>query len=163
MSKWLKWLLVFSLVVAFVVVGYLRDFIAINLNYHLHHIQNQTEYSSAHSFFDFLNNLSFWQVYSAKYLLTVVFTLLNFGLGYLLLNLVIAQKSILKILIWKYIVVTAVALLFFGGGFLVGNSEGGYSFSRLLMGYLQSPVPAAILLFAFPLYRRSLHGEHSNG
>lgn len=163
MTRSFKWLTIISLAVAFIAVGYLRDFIAVNLNYHLHYIQNQTEYSSAHSFFDFLNRFTFWQIYLSKYALTIVFTFLNFGLGYHLLRTFFTDRFILRVFIWKYLVVTAVALLFFGIGFAVGNSEGGYAFSRLLMGYLQSPVPAVILLFAFPLYRRSIQKEHPNG
>lgn len=156
MWRMLKWAAVAVVVVAFVAVGYLRDFIAINLNYHLHFLQNQYEHSSAHSFFDFLNNYTYQQVYYSKYVMTLLFTVLNFLLGAFLLWLIINQQRLLIIYIWLYVLVIVASALFFGGGYLVGNPEGGYSFSRILMGFVQSPVPAAILLFGYPLYLQSV-------
>lgn len=155
MGKARKWLWIALIAVAFVAVGYLRDFIAVNINFHLYHLQNETEHSAGHSFFDFLNRFSFWQIYIGKYAMTIIFTLVNFALGYALLRIVTHQKALLRIYIGMYVVVTIGALLFFGGGFLIGNSDGGYAFSRMLMGFLQSPVPAVILVFGYPLYQQS--------
>ncbi len=155
MPQTLRWGIIVCLVIAFVAVGYLRDFIAINLNYHLHFLDNNYEYSSAHSFFDFLNNYSYKQVYNSKYAMTLIFTLLNFVLGAVLLIVVLQRKQILKIYTWLYLVLVLVSMFFFGGGYLIDNAQTGYHFSRILMGFLQSPLPAAVLVFGFPLYIQS--------
>lgn len=155
MGKSSKWLILAALAVAFVVLGYLRDFLFINLNYHLYHIQNATPTSDAHSFFDFLHNYSFWQIYSAKYALTAAFTAANFTLGYLLLKTLFGKSALLRWYTLVYVIVLTGAGLFFAGGYAVGNPNGGYYFSRILMGFLQSPVPSAILALGFPLYLQS--------
>lgn len=157
MSKKTKWLLLILIVVAIMVVGYLRDFIAININYHLQFLDTNAERSSAHSFFDFLNNYSYQQVYYSKYALTAVFTVLNFGLGYFFLFILYRNILLMKIYAGMYATVMAVAALFFAGGLMLANPEDGYRFARILMGFLQSPVPAAVLALGFPLYQQSQH------
>lgn len=156
MTKAQKYALAVLLVVGFVTVGYLRDFFAININYHLHHIYFETDRSIAHSFFDFLHQYNYWQIYYSKYLLTAVFTVLNFSLGFFLIRTLSNEKAVLRLYTLVYLVVIAGSVLFFGGGYLFQNPDGGYHFARILMGFLQSPVPAALMLFGYPLYRQSL-------
>lgn len=155
MNKTQRWVLIAALILAFILLGFLRDFIFINLNYHLAHLKTEGSRSIAHSFFDFLNQFTFMQVYYSKYVITLLFTILNFLLGYFLIRIVLSTEKLLRLYAFLYIAVTAAALLFFAGGFIVGDSDQGYSFSRILMGFLQSPVPAALLIFGYPLYRKS--------
>ena len=154
MSKPVKWVTIAAIVTGFVVVGYLRDFVFININYHLHYIQNNSDYSSAHSFFDFLNNFSFRQIYSAKYALTALFTAFNFLLGMAFLRILFGRGPIIKIYWGIYVAVIIVAALFFGGGYMLNDIDGGYHFSRILMGFLQSPLPAAVIALGYPLYKQ---------
>lgn len=155
MRKEIKWVILALLVVAFIAVGYARDFFAININYHLQHLQLQTEYSSGHSFFDFLNQYSYQQIYRSKYLLTAVFTVLNFALGAAFLYVLHNSRKMLVIYTGLYAAVFVVAALFFAGGYLVQNPSEGYHFARILMGFIQSPVPAAVLAIGYPLYRQT--------
>lgn len=155
MNKKAKWLLLALIVVAVMVVGYLRDFIAININYHLQYLDTNTERSSAHSFFDFLNQYSYRQVYYSKYALTAVFTVLNYGLGYLFLRILYRNNLLMKIYSGLYATVLVAAAVFFVVGLLLANPENGYRFARILMGFLQSPVPAAVLALGYPLFQQS--------
>lgn len=155
MTKTQRWVLAATVVVAFIVVGFLRDFIFINLNYHLAHLQVEGSRSYAHSFFDFLHQFTFMQIYYSKYVITLIFTIVNFILGYFLIRIVLNYRKLLRLYAVLYAVVTSTALLFFAGGFILGDPDQGYSFSRILMGFLQSPLPAALLIFGYPLYRKS--------
>lgn len=155
MRKEIKWVILALLVIAFVAVGYARDFFAININYHLQHLELQTQQSGGHSFFDFLNQYSYQQVYQSKYLLTAVFTLLNFILGAAFLQVLLNDRKMLVIYIGLYAAVFVGAALFFGVGYAIQNPSGGYHFARILMGFLQSPVPAAVLALGYPLYRQT--------
>lgn len=158
MRKEIKWVILALLVIAFVAVGYARDFFAININYHLQHLQLQTERSSGHSFFDFLNQYSYQQVHQSKYLLTAVFTLLNFILGAAFLHVLYNDRKMIIIYTGLYTAVFVVAALIFAGGYALQNPSGGYHFSRILMGFIQSPVPAALLALGYPLYRQTKQG-----
>lgn len=156
MSKWRKYALSAVWVIAFVVLGYLRDFFAININYHLHHIYFETDRSIAHSFFDFLHQYTYWQIYYSKYFLTAVFTVLNFAIGLSLIRTLFQEKKIIHFYAWTYVLVILLSAMFFAGGYMIQHIEGGYHFARILMGFLQSPVPAALMLFGYPLYKQSV-------
>jgi hypothetical protein len=155
MNKWQRNSLTALIVVLMIIAGYLRDFFAINLNYLLFYKQGGTETWEGHSFFNVLLSYSAGQLYAGKYLLTGVFTVLNFFLGALLLRVLFNQKSLLKLYFTVYITVLAVAVLFFAAGYLAFTADAGYSYARTLLGFLQSPLPAGILAVSYPLYLKS--------
>jgi hypothetical protein len=150
-----KWLAICLIVLAFVIVGYLRDFIMVNINYLLDFVQTPDKEFYAHSFFDFLKTASFKQLYYGKYLLTLLFTLFNLALGLAFIRVIFKDKMLTKILVIIYVAVFLAAALIFVAGFLIGSVDQGYLFARALMGFLQSPVPCAILLLAYPLYKQN--------
>jgi len=150
-----KWLAICLIVVAFVIVGYLRDFIMVNVNYLLDFVQTPNKEFYAHSFFNFLKTASFKQLYYGKYLLTLIFTLVNLGLALAFIRVIFRDKVLAKILLFVYGAVILAAAFIFAAGYLIGSVNQGYLFARALMGFLQSPVPCAILLLAYPLYRQN--------
>lgn len=128
--------------VLFICIGLLRDFIFVNWNYQLDYSQNQRSFSYAHSFFDFLNTFTYTQLYWGKWMLTSVFTLINFTIGWFYIKELKLKKQLLKM----YITITIVALLIFLLSYL--NVNFAYSTSRSLMGFLQSPIPTVVVLLA---------------
>lgn len=155
MSKWKRNGLIALIVVMMIMAGYLRDFFAINLNYLLFFKQGGTDSWEGHSVFNFLLNYSPGQLYAGKYVLTGIFTVLNFLLGAMLLRVLFRQKPLLKLYFQVYLAVLIAAVLFFAAGYLVFTSETGYSYARTLLGFLQSPLPAGILAVSYPLYLKS--------
>lgn len=158
MSRLPKFALVAIIVLGFIITGYLRDFVMINVNYTLDYLKFNQREAYSHSFFHFLLDFSFKQVYYGKYVLTLLFTVFNFGLAWLLLKTVFNDLYLNRVLIWVYVVVFISALILFTGGYALNAVDKGYYLSRVLMGFLQSPVPCAILIFGFPLYQKSVKG-----
>jgi hypothetical protein len=158
MNRLPKFALIALLVVGFIITGYLRDFVMINVNYTLDYLKFDQREAYSHSFFHFLLNYSFKQVYYGKYALTLIFTVINFGLAWQLLKTVFNDLKLNKVLLWIYLVVFGAAFLLFLGGYALNAVDKGYYLSRLLMGFLQSPVPCAMLIFGYPLYQKSVRG-----
>lgn len=158
MNQLPKFALIALLVLLFIITGYLRDFVLINVNYTLDFLKFDQREAYSHSFFHFLLKYSFKQVYYGKYLLTLLFTLINFGLAWLLLKTAFNDLKLNRVLLWIYLVVFVSALILFTGGYALNAVEQGYYLSRVLMGFLQSPVPCAMLIFGYPLYQKSMKG-----
>jgi len=156
MNRLPKFALTALLVVGFIITGYLRDFVMINVNYTLDYLKFDQREAYSHSFFHFLLKYSFKQVYYGKYVLTLLFTVINFGLAWLLLKAAFNDLKLNRVLLWIYLVVFAGALLLFAGGYVLNAVDKGYYLSRVLMGFLQSPVPCAMLIFGYPLYQKSV-------
>jgi hypothetical protein len=156
MKRLPKFALIAMLVVGFIITGYLRDFVMINVNYTLDYLKFDQREAYSHSFFHFLLNYSFKQVYYSKYVLTVIFTIINFGLALLLLKTIFNDLKLNRVLIGVYLIVFITALLLFFAGYALNAVDKGYYLSRVLMGFLQSPVPCAMLIFGYPLYQKSV-------
>ncbi|TVR39071.1 MAG: hypothetical protein EA392_07680 [Cryomorphaceae bacterium] len=139
----------------FITAGYTRDFWALNVNYILYFQQSGQETWEGHSFFDFMLQWPVQHVYYTKYIITLVFTLVNFVLSAAFVWVLFQNKLLLKLMVAMYALISLVALVFFAGGWMLDSAETGYSYARLLMGFLQSPVPAAVLSLSYPLYRKS--------
>ncbi len=155
MSNGVKYWTLAALALLFIAAGYTRDFWALNVNYVLYFLQSGRETWEGHSFFNFMLPWPSQHVYYTKYAITLVFTLVNFVLSVAFIWVLFRNKALLKLLFAIYAVVTLVALIFFLGGWVANSLDEGYSYARLLMGFLQSPVPVATLSLGYPLYRNS--------
>lgn len=142
------------LVGAMVALGFVRDFIFVNLNYQLSFVYYEKERSFTHSFFDFLNNYSYSQLYYSKWWLTGIFALLNILLCLVLVYLLFKSKRKVKVagLILSGLVV--LAFIGYAAGYLTGSTDTAYRFARTIMGALQSPLPALFLIPGFLLERK---------
>ncbi len=131
--------------VVFIALGYLRDFIFVNINFQLFAL-HENEPSRAHSFFSFLERFTYDQLYYSKFFLTGLFTLLNLLTGWGVLYWLFRKRQYLLWSLYLYIAVGLIALLFYSGGYWMNDPHGGYAFARLFMGFLQSPVPFMLLV-----------------
>jgi len=150
-----KWARVCIALILFTGMGFLRDFLFVNINAHLYFLNGRSGESMTHSFFGFLNQWSFAQVYYVKYPLTFLFVLTNFALSWWILQQLFSDRNQLRWLLRIYLALGFLAAISFGIGFLAGKPEEGYAYSRIVMGILQSPVAALVLVASRPLYTQS--------
>ncbi|MFB6258592.1 MAG: hypothetical protein ABEH38_07850 [Flavobacteriales bacterium] len=153
MKRSIRNMIVLLLAAVYIGIGYLRDFLFVNINFALDKLQSDKEFQG-HSFLEFLKNLDASTLVTSKYLLTGVFTLLNFLPGAFIIYLLFRYRIYVRWYASLYGTTLFIALLFFGGGHLLGFGHHGYSLSRLFMGFLQSPVPAMIFLPLCWLHQR---------
>jgi hypothetical protein len=147
MNKTKKSMFLVLIVLLIIVGGFLKDFIFININTHLFFVKRELQDMRSHTFFNFLNNFSFKQVYYMKYVLTAFFLSIYYILSLLTLK-ILNKNELVKFLKIIYVSIIAISLLFFIGGFIFGDSEKGYSISRSFIGPLESPLPLIFLLLA---------------
>lgn len=144
-------MLLFVLVTALVLLGALRDFIFVNINFQLDFLWRDLAASKTHSMFEFLNNFSYWEIYYAKFGLTGLFSLIYLVATLLVIRLMFTVKKYRKYTIYLFGGIFLISLLLFGGGYLFGNPHFGYDLARNFMGIIQSPIPAMILVPIFTL------------
>ena len=147
MNKINKWVFLILLSVILLILGYLKDFIFININTHLFYVKRNLEDLRSHTFFNFLNNFSFKTVYYLKYFLTAFFLSTYYFVSVLVLR-ILNKINLVKYLKIIYLVVIFISAAFFLGGFFLNQPETGYSVSRVFIGPLESPLPLIFLLLA---------------
>lgn len=142
MKPWLKIFLPLSLLLA---IGFLRDFIFLNVNDQLYKLYfGQYEFQLP-GVLRPLENLSYMQLYYLKYFLTGFFLLTYAVLTHSGLKICIPKFSGWKITGMVFFAVTMLSALIFAGGFLIGKTDEGYAAARGILGVLQSPVPFMLL------------------
>jgi hypothetical protein len=153
MSKKLRNIFLILIGGAYIGIGYLRDFLFVNINFAIKKMRSGEEFQG-HSFMEFLKDFEPSTLFASKFVLTGAFTVLNFLPGAFALFLLFSSRLYLRWFLYLYVVVLLVSLAFYGGGYLLGAPQQGYSLARLFMGFLQSPVPAMIFVPLCWLHRK---------
>jgi hypothetical protein len=135
------------LILVLIALGFFREYLFVNINVVLYNKLNGETYTVV-PILSFFEGFSYNSVYACKWIFTGLFSLLFFLLQAELLKRIFAEKNIVKWLLYFYLVLILLAILAFGTGYISGNLESGYRFSRMFMGILQSPVP---LMFMIPV------------
>ena len=145
-----NWVKIAIVLIAFIAVGILRDFIFVNWNYQLDTTEHHRSFTYAHSFFDFISDWTYTKLYWSKWVLTAVFCSLNFFIGYLFFSNQLQKKQLL----YLYLTVGVVAILIFSTSYF--NFKKGYLLSREIIGFLQSPLPTVILYFTSVVFPKKV-------
>jgi magnesium-transporting ATPase (P-type) len=159
-SKTRDTLLIIGLVIVIIITGSLREFVFKNVNYQLGYLyelslleEGEDVFKKTDSKMQFLDNYSWNQLSVAKWVLTVIFTLIYLGLT-LLMILVIFKKR--EYLLWTLLLfggIVVISAVLFTGGYIFGGTAKGYALSRVFMGFVQSPTPLMLLIPAFLLIK----------
>jgi len=129
----------------FAVLGFTRDFIFKNTNVHLAAKLYEQDYSS-HNVMNVLRNFSYWTIYALKWVLTILFACFYYFVQRLTLIKYTKNNFVKKWLNYMYIFLVILSAVSLGIGWSLGNINQGYTFSRIFMGILQSPLPIMFLM-----------------
>ena len=137
-------------------LGFVRDFIFININYIIDRLYYNLEVFHYHSFYSFLEPLDVSGLTTLKWVLTFVFALANLLLSALILKLLFKDpKMSLKLLYIGFLLIFIIAGLFYLVGKIGGFPELGYTLSRRFMGTIQSPVPLMVVAAVHMLFYKT--------
>lgn len=103
----------------------------------------------------FLEQFSYQSLYNSKWVLTLLIVAAFWFLQRMLLAAIYAEKKPLSWLGMLYLSLLLLAAISYGAGWITGNLEPGYRFSRIFMGLLQSPVPSMILIPIAYFYKQT--------
>ncbi|MFL5753820.1 MAG: hypothetical protein ACJ76F_10475 [Bacteroidia bacterium] len=139
---------VFALVLLFLLLGYTRDFVFAHTNTVLYNKMHPDEKYPVPLIMSFLESFGYYTVYGLKWCFTAGFTLFFYLGQRAVLSLIFSEKKTVRWLLYFYLILLLLSAIAFGTGYVLGNLEKGYRFSRMFMGILQSPVP---LMFLVPI------------
>lgn len=131
-----------------IVLGFLREFIFVNTNSILYSKFYNENYP-IHSFFNFFKSKSYNFIYISKWFLTFLFILMYFYAQVLTTKFLLKDNILRKWFFFFYLFLVILSVITFAVGWLAGNLNQGYIFSRLFLGILQSPLP---IMFLLPVY-----------
>jgi hypothetical protein len=145
-----KWSQVLAIILIVIFLGYIRDFIFVNLNWNIKFLSGTAKKNYMHSFFvpfGFQN----WSVKSLivlKWALTFSWVAVSALLSHWAVKVFYPNKSYLVKLVWGfYALICAVALpIYFLGATFFPNTNY-YHLVRGMMGAAQGPLPGIIILF----------------
>lgn len=133
-----------------------RESLFLNLNAILYNkYYSEPDGHRVASIYDFLNAFSYRSLYTAKWFITLLFVSAFWLVQKRFLALLFGEKKPLFWLSMLYLSLLLLAAIAFGTGWLLGNMEQGYRFSRIFMGLLQSPVACMLLIPVTYLYKHN--------
>lgn len=134
------------LVCLLLALGFLRENIFVNVNTVLSNkFFNSTEHHTASPYM-FLYAFPYKALYVAKWFITPFFAFIFFYVQHRFLWFLFHEKKTFRWLSVLYLSLFLLSGIFFVTGWALGNIYSGYTFSRMFMGLLQSPVPCMILI-----------------
>jgi hypothetical protein len=136
------------LLAALIAIGFLREFIFVNTNGILYTKLYHIDYTFP-SFFSFFLSKSYRFVYISKWFLTAAFIAAYYLLQLLTAKWLLKEGPIKKWLLLFYLFLVILSVITFGIGWLAGSLNQGYTFSRVFLGILQSPLP---IMFLIPVH-----------
>lgn len=143
--------LVIAIIIIYVVLGFFRDAVFMNINSQLYKLYFKNYEYAFPSWLSFMSEWPYMRLYYFKYVLTAVFIAIYFTMCYISILFFTNKKSNIKWVLIAYGGMLIISTLFYVGGFFIGNFEKGYSFTRTLAGLLQSPFITMVLIPALKL------------
>ncbi|MCD6066096.1 MAG: hypothetical protein K0S33_922 [Bacteroidetes bacterium] len=133
---------------ALIGLGFLREFIFVNTNSILYSKLYNEDYP-LHPFFGFFRTKTYTFIYISKWFLTAAFIAAYYILQLLAVKWLLKNSPAKNWLLFFYVFLVILSVITFGIGWLAGSINKGYTFSRVFLGILQSPLP---LMFLMPVH-----------
>ncbi len=160
-TKTLKRLFLGLFLLAFILTGFIREFVFVNINYQLSYLYYHDEYNWVNKHLDFIKSFSYMQLYQAKWVLTFVFSIIYLALSCWLTHFLFKKRRFIKIMIGVFSLFGIIAILAYCTGYLLHDTASGYKFARIFMGIVQSPLIPMILMPAFVFSESKKTTPHS--
>lgn len=143
-----KTLIILIFIAILIGLGFLREFIFMNTNSALYSNFYNENYP-LHPLFNFFRDKSYNFIYTSKWFFTFLFILMYFYAQVLTTKFLLKENILKKWFFFFYLFLVILSVITFAVGWLAGNINQGYIFSRLFLGILQSPLP---IMFLLPVY-----------
>ncbi|MBN4051358.1 hypothetical protein JYU16_00930 [bacterium AH-315-M05] len=141
------------LAILIIAMGFLREFLFVNINYHLQFLYYHMERSYMAESLNFLRSFTYDELYKIKWILTILFTLVYLFFTCLVIKLLFHGKKCVLRTIYIFAAIIFISFIFYTSGYLINQDAIGYRLARICMGVVQSPLPLIILIPAFKLIK----------
>ena len=148
-------LFVILLIIMYIMVGFFRDAVFMNINSQLYKLYFDNYVFDLPNWLSIFSDWPYMRLYYFKYVLTALFVALYFCLSLLAVWQFTHKKSNFRWVIYAHLIVLAASVLTYVSGMALDNFPKGYLFTRNLMGLLQSPFITMIIIPALKLEEKS--------
>ena len=147
--------LILILIIVFIVIGFFRDAVFMNLNSQLYKLYFKNYEYTLPNWLSVFEEWPYMKLYYFKYVLTAIFVVLYFLLSLISVFAFSGNKKNIKWVFYAYGIVLFLSLLTYIGGYALNNFPKGFLFTRNLMGLLQSPFIVMIIIPALKLEKKA--------
>ena len=152
--KFKEALLVFLLIIIFIVVGFFRDAVFMNINSQLYKLYFKNYEYTLPTWLSTFENWPYMKLYYFKYVLTALFVLLYLILSLISVSIFSDNIKNIKWVFYTYGIVLAMSVITYSTGYFLNNFPKGFLFTRNLLGLLQSPFIVMIIIPALKLEKK---------
>lgn len=152
-------ILLVSLLILFVLSGFFREFLFLNINeqrrvtYDIVYRHENPE-SHVSPSMQWLSRVDYMTLTNLKWPLTLIFAVYFAFLASRIVKIAFQEKAYTRITWFAYAIIFLLGVLFFGIGYLAGNSESTYEVARFLAGLTEGAGLLLILLASFLVIKR---------
>ena len=150
-----KKIIILVVVSIYIVIGFFREFIFLNINEQIRVVYYHETDSHVSNAMQWISQFSYSTLYYSKWLLTLTFTTIFALIAGLAIKIAFAEKTLVRITWLVYAAVFVLGLLFFIAGSVSGNIDNTYNISRFIAGLTETPALLAILFATFLALRRN--------
>lgn len=141
--------------IALFLAGYVREFVFESINSRLGALSTQKFSFELTSFLSVLNSWSYSSLYIFKYFLTFLFAAIFLALSLILVKIIFNKREYLKITVIFFAAIFSLSFLLFGIGYITGFLAQGYTVSRYIIEFIESPLAPFFLISAMHLYNKN--------
>ena len=154
MKKKQRIIFIFLFITWVVFLGFLREYLFVNINYNIEFVSGNRVYNYADSALEFMSKYSISTLYTFKWVGTILFFLLYWLSGVVLIKVLFQQKKFIFIYSIIYLAIFSFAGLSYLSGQIFSEPDEGYRLARQIMGWGQSPIPLMFLWGGIHLERK---------
>lgn len=140
-----------------VATGFVRDWMSVNINFHLSYLYYGSETNHASPLVQqAAEGFEYMQVWYFKWILTVATAIVYGAMTAAIGVLAFKAKSFIRLTAISFGAIFMVSGIFYVGGYVFGDVNEGYLLARALMDFVQSPMVLMVLVPAFYLSRSNM-------
>ena len=144
-----KYFIAIMLVFLLFILGFLRDYLFVNINGQLYYLFYQKPNPYLSNYLTILNQFSYKQLFYFKFWLTGVFFLIYLLGSLLVIKTLFKRKNKVLLTMNIYLLVFITSFVIYGIGILFGFGNQAYTISRFMIGWVQSPLALFVIIPAF--------------
>lgn len=144
-----------AFIILLIVLGFFREFVFVNINTLIYNNKFNENYPF-HWLFQSFSGFNYSGLYISKWFLTALFIILFYLLQLKISYLLFEEKKFKKWFFYLYVILISLSVITFFVGWLFSDVRQGYTFSRLFLGFLQSPLPIVFLTPVCYFYKKNI-------
>jgi len=148
-------LIIILFVIFLIILGFFREFVFVNINTLIYNNKFNENYPY-NSFFNSIDSFHFKSLYFAKWFLTAFFIYFFYFLQIRFSWFLFYEKKFKNWIFYLYSFLVMLSIITFLIGWLFNDLRQGYTFSRLFLGFLQSPLPTVFLTPVCYFYKKNI-------